>query len=147
MEGTLSLAQGVTKSGIHARAIHNALPTTIPFGHPAFPKKTNNHEPQVLTKHPSQNRPNGTSDSLGHAVSKELIFFARAHHIERAVSFARAVPWRVRDSVLRVRPREPTPRFFVFPRTCGSTPCSFGKTEWWWLFRYERDYRLLGNPQ
>ncbi len=55
--------QEVTKNGIHARAIHNALPTSIPFGHHAFPKKTNNHEHQALTKHPSQNRPNGTSDT------------------------------------------------------------------------------------
>ncbi len=90
MEGTLSLTQEATKNGIHARAIHNALPTAIPFGHHAFPKRTNIYGIQALTKQPNQNRPNGTPDPLGHAVSKELIFFARAHHIERAVSFARA---------------------------------------------------------
>ena len=74
MEGTLSFAQGVTKNGVHARAVHNDTPSSIPFGHHAFPKKTNNYGTHALTKQPNQDRPNGTSDSLGHAVSKERLF-------------------------------------------------------------------------
>ena len=44
--------------------------------------------------------------------------------------------WRVRASVMQSCSRETSPRFFVFPHTCGSTPRFSGKTEWWWRFRY-----------
>ncbi len=65
---------------------HSTPPNPPPFRLAALHYRTPHTFPNPTTVTSKQNIywPNGTSDSQGHAVSKELIFFARAPHIEKA---------------------------------------------------------------